>query len=681
VATANTITASLSAADFTPAAGSLASNYTLPTTASGAGHITTVTLTASIIGDPTRPYNGDTDVTLTSGNFSLSGLVGPESFTVTQTSGTYNSKDVATADTVTANLTTGDFTPGAGTLASNYTLPTSVSGPGHITPRAVTLTGTRTYDGMPDAAFGILTVSNAVGTDIVTVASGTATLASKNVGTQAITSLGTLALGGGAAGNYTLTGATGSVTISTLALTINAVADSRTYNGSATSTATAQFVTLVGTDTGTAVQVFDSKNAGPRTLSVSSYTINDGNNGNNYGPITTNTAAGSISTLALTINAVADSRTYNGYTDSSKTPTFMTLVGTDTGTAVQVFDSKNAGNRTLSVSSYMINDGNNGNNYGPITKNTAAGSISTLALTINAVADTKTFDGTTDSSKTPTFVMLVDVDSGSAVQVFDSKNAGNRTLSVSSYTISDGNGGANYGPVTKNTAAGTINSAQTATGVISSKNPSALNEPVTFTATVTNTQTSPIPTGTVTFTYTNAALNLSGTLGTASVDASGKAMLSSAALPVNSNVVKATYNNVDGNFVGGTYGTVTQNANYIFVGFLQPIDNLPTLNSAKGGQTIPIKWQLKDYAGNLISDLGTLAPNGLTSGSIQCGAQPVDVIEELSAPGSTVFRFDGTQFIYNWQTSKSWTGGCRTLQVRLSDGIKFFHKFQTIYSF
>jgi len=47
----------------------------------------------------------------------------------------------------------------------------------------------------------------------------------------------------------------------------------------------------------------------------------------------------------------------------------------------------------------------------------------------------------------------------------------------------------------------------------------------------------------------------------------------------------------------------------------------------------------------------------------------------LAAPGSTVFRFDGTQFIYNWQTSKPWAGGCRTLQVRLSDGTSHFAQF------
>ena len=96
------------------------------------------TLTAPIINDPTKPYNGNTDATLGPSNFSLSGLVGTDNFTVTKTTGTYNSKDVATATTVTVNLAAGDFTPTGGALASNYNLPTTASGPGHISP--VTLT-------------------------------------------------------------------------------------------------------------------------------------------------------------------------------------------------------------------------------------------------------------------------------------------------------------------------------------------------------------------------------------------------------------------------------------------------------------------------------------------------------------------------------------------------------------
>ncbi len=57
-----------------------------------------------------------------------------------------------------------------------------------------------------------LFVANLVGNDNLTL-SGSVTIASTNVGVEAITSFSGLTLGGGAAANYTLTGATGAVTI------------------------------------------------------------------------------------------------------------------------------------------------------------------------------------------------------------------------------------------------------------------------------------------------------------------------------------------------------------------------------------------------------------------------------------------------------------------------------------
>jgi hypothetical protein len=111
-----------------------------------------------------------------------------------------------------------------GADGGNYTL-IGATGSVEITPLAVTLTGERTYDATTDAAFGILTVSNAIDPDEVTVASGTATLASKDVGVRAITSMGDLALGGADKDNYTLTGATGSVEITQAPLTITADAN------------------------------------------------------------------------------------------------------------------------------------------------------------------------------------------------------------------------------------------------------------------------------------------------------------------------------------------------------------------------------------------------------------------------------------------------------------------------
>jgi hypothetical protein len=76
---------------------------------------------------------------------------------------------------------------------------------------AITVSGSRIYNGLATAAATILTIGNNLDGGNLTL-SGTANLASKQVGAQAV-SVGTLALGGAAAGNYTLAGLSGSVTI------------------------------------------------------------------------------------------------------------------------------------------------------------------------------------------------------------------------------------------------------------------------------------------------------------------------------------------------------------------------------------------------------------------------------------------------------------------------------------
>src|SRR5207247_11142097 len=76
------------------------SNYSLPTSASGPGHITAKSVTASIVNDPTKGYDATDAATLTASNFSLSSLVGSDAFTRTKTRGNYNHANVASATTV-----------------------------------------------------------------------------------------------------------------------------------------------------------------------------------------------------------------------------------------------------------------------------------------------------------------------------------------------------------------------------------------------------------------------------------------------------------------------------------------------------------------------------------------------------------------------------------------------------
>src|SRR5437764_7552884 len=88
-------------------------------------------------------------------------------------------------------------------------------------------------------------------------------------------------------------------------------------------------VGLVGSDTVTGkVETYDTKNVGVgKTLSVSAYTVNDGNSGGNYTVTTVADTTGVISAKALTITAQTNSKTYDSTTSAAAIPVVVGLVG------------------------------------------------------------------------------------------------------------------------------------------------------------------------------------------------------------------------------------------------------------------------------------------------------------------------------------------------------------------
>jgi len=138
--------------------------------------------------------------------FSSSGLLGGDTVT--------NVSLASSGTTSTAPVSGYAIVPSAavGSGLANYTI-TYTNGTLTVNPLAVGILGTRTYDGTTNAPYSILSITNIVGSDSVTVASGLGGLAGATVGSQAITSLGTLVLGGASATNYTMTGASGLVVI------------------------------------------------------------------------------------------------------------------------------------------------------------------------------------------------------------------------------------------------------------------------------------------------------------------------------------------------------------------------------------------------------------------------------------------------------------------------------------
>jgi hypothetical protein len=104
---------------------------------------------------------------------------------------------------------------------------------------------------------------------------------------------------------------------------------------------------------------------------------------------------------------------------------------------------------------------------------------------------------------------------------------------------------------------------------------------------------------------------------------------------------------------------------YFFYGFFQPID-MGTLNSAKAGQTIPVKYRLTDANGDPISDPDHF--KSLTSTSRGTCSGAADAVETYSGNSGLQYLGDGF-WQYNWKTSKSLAGQCRTMSLNLNDSV------------
>jgi hypothetical protein len=189
-----------------------------------------------------------------------------------------------------------------------------------------------------------------------------------------------------------------------------------------------------------------------------------------------------------------------------------------------------------------------------------------------------------------------------------------------------------------------------------------------------------MPTGTVTFTYSNAALNLTGTLGPGPVTLSGgQAALTTSSLPVNINTITASYSG-DTNFTS-SQATMSQTVQYQQSGtcygdvghtILQPI-NADGTSVFKMGGTVPTKFRVCDYSGNSVGPTAA-TPNVVKSYLIAGYNGNVNTVDEnvTSTTPDTAFRWDSTsqQWIFNTKTG---TGnlavkGTYWLQITLADG-------------
>ena len=106
-----------------------------------------------------------------------------------------------------------------------------------------------------------------------------------------------------------------------------------------------------------------------------------------------------------------------------------------------------------------VNDGNGGNNYTVTTVNNTTGVINKAPLTITAQPNTKTYDATPTAAVKPAVSGLIGSDNvTNLTEAYAGPNVGTgKSLSVSAYTVTDGNSGNNYSVTLVNNAAGVIN--------------------------------------------------------------------------------------------------------------------------------------------------------------------------------------------------------------------------------
>ena len=457
--------------------GNSGANYNVSYASNSTSTITakTVTLTAPVI---TKTYDGGTTYTTTGTELSnLSNQLGVNGDTVTAISLTYTGKNVGTSNkTVTPSGVTISDTNGG----SNYSVSYGANSTSTITAKTVTLTApviTKTYDGgttFTTTTTELSNLSNQLGVNGDTVTAITLTYTGKNAGTgnKTVTPSAETISDGNNGANYSVSyGANSTSTISAKVVTLTAPVITKTYDGGTSFTTTGTELSNlsnqlgVNGDTVTGITLtYTGKNIGTgnKTVTPSSVTISDGNGGSNYSVSYASNSTSSITAKAVTLTAPVITKTYDGGTTFTTTATELSNltnqlgVNGDTVTTITLtYTGKNidTGNKTVTPSAVTINDTNGGSNYSVSYATNSTSTISAKVVTLTAPVITKTYDGGTTFTTTATELsnlsnqLGVNGDTVTAITLtYTGKNAGsgNKTVTPSAETISDGNNGANY---------------------------------------------------------------------------------------------------------------------------------------------------------------------------------------------------------------------------------------------
>ena len=175
-----------------------------------------------------------------------------------------------------------------------------------------------------------------------------------------------------------------------------------------------------------------------------SYNVAYNENGTLHSPGTL-----TINPRSLTVSATGVNKVYDGTTTATVTLSDNRVAGdilTDSYTSASYADKNVGTGKPVNVSRISISGTDAGNYTLLNTTTTTTADITKAPLTITAQTNTKIYDGNVSAAAVPTVSGLKPGDTVTALaETYDNPNVGTgKTLSVSSYTISDANSGGNY---------------------------------------------------------------------------------------------------------------------------------------------------------------------------------------------------------------------------------------------
>jgi len=470
VANADHVTVSgLAISGITGSNGSAASDYALSSTSLDvAATITRKDVSVTSINIADKVYDGTTNATSVLSTV-LSGVIAADSANVntTGTLAAFSGKDVGTYSISVSGMSLTGSAIGNYNLTSNTATDSSVA----ITPKTVTLSATKTYDGTASLT-GYITLGGFIGSETLNYSGAAANnshvaTASKYVSTITLTD----GDNGGLASNYqlpTLNAANSPVTINAATLTPSLTNSgvTKVYDGSTASslTPTWSFSGLVSGDTAATLAYtgrdYNSKDVlAANTVTVSGLSIS-GITGVNSSASTdyvldasSKTVAGTITPKTLTVSGLAaNNKVYDATTDVTITNWGSVTTGVASETVVlnhgtASFSDKNkADGKTVTAIDYALADGGNGglaSNY-QLSSSSATTTANITAKTLTLAGSSgldKTYDGRTSMPVgNDGYGGLVGVVGGDSVAItgapiYDSANAGSRSILVGTVGI------------------------------------------------------------------------------------------------------------------------------------------------------------------------------------------------------------------------------------------------------